>query len=138
MKAGVLSLDGKKVREISISKAFDSDVDAGLIKRAVLSIRSMALQPKGPSAIAGRTNTAKYRGRRSLPTNERGMNVGRARLPRLRNRRGRLQGRVASVPQAVGGPKAHPPKAEAKRKNKSRRRRRRKEEKSEERGLKNI
>ncbi len=112
MKTNVLSLDGKKVREISISKAFDSDVDTGLIKRAVLSIRSMALQPKGPSAIAGRTNTAKYRGRRSLPASERGINVGHARLPRLNNRRGRLYGRVAGIPRAVGGPMAHPPKPE--------------------------
>jgi len=112
MKANVLSMDGKKVREISVSKAFDSDVDAGLIKRAVLSIRSMALQPKGPSPIAGRTNTANYRGRRSLPAHERGINVGHARLPRLNNRRGRLYGRVAGIPRAVGGPRAHPPKPE--------------------------
>ena len=39
------------------------------------------------------------------------MNVGRARLPRLKNRRELLHGRVARVPQAVGGRRAHAPKA---------------------------
>ena len=116
MKAFVISVEGKKLHEISLPKAFESDVDSGLIKRAVLSIQSTGKQPKGAKKRAGRENTAKYRGRRSLPADERGINVGRARLPRLRNRRGRLQGRVASVPRAVGGPRAHPPKAEAKRK----------------------
>ncbi len=37
-------------------------------------------------------------------------------MPRLNNRRGRLYGRVAGIPRAVGGPRAHPPKAEANRK----------------------
>ena len=64
MKASVLSLDGVKVGEIELSKAFGSAVDAGLIKRAVLSIRSMAVQPKGTFPLAGRANTAMYRGRR--------------------------------------------------------------------------
>ncbi len=118
MKANVLSIEGKKLKEINLPKAFDADVDKGLIKRAVLSIQSMAVQPKGNKPRAGRDNTAKYRGRRSLPTQERGINVGRARLPRLRNRRGRLYGRVAGIPRAVGGPKAHPPKAEADKKEK--------------------
>ncbi len=118
MKTTVVSLEGKKLHVISLPDAFDADVDRGLIKRAVLSAQSKAIQPKGTKPRAGRDNTAKYRGRRSLPTSERGINVGRARLPRLRNRRGRLSGRVARVPQAVGGPKAHPPKAAAKKKEK--------------------
>lgn len=112
MKASVFSLDGRKSGEIELARAFGSSVDAGLIKRAVLSIRSMAIQPKGTCLLAGRDNTARYRGRRSLPASDRGINVEHARLPRLNNRRGRLYGRVAGVPRAVGGPKAHPPKAE--------------------------
>jgi large subunit ribosomal protein L4e len=58
-------------------------------------------------------NTAVYRGSRWLPTHERSINVERARLPRLKNRRGLLYGRVARVPQAVGGRKTHAPKPEA-------------------------
>jgi len=114
MKASVLSLEGKKVKEISLSRAFEAEVDSGLIKRAVLSMQSMAVQPQGTKPRAGRDNTARYIGRRSLPASQRGINVGRARLPRLNNRRGRSAGRVAGIPRAVGGPRAHPPKAEAK------------------------
>jgi len=115
MRASVVSVEGKKLREISLPASFEAEVDSGLIRRAVLSMRSMAVQPKGIYPLAGRENTARYIGRRSLPASERGINVGRARLPRLNNRRGRISGRVASVPRAVGGPVAHPPKVEAKR-----------------------
>lgn len=118
MKAFVVSIEGKKGKEISLPKAFEAEVDSGLIKRAVLSMQSMAKQPNGTKPRAGRDNTARYRGRRSLPTNERGINVGKARLPRLNNRRGRLAGRVAGIPRVVGGPRAHPPKAEANKKEK--------------------
>ncbi len=115
MRAGVFSLDGKKLREIELPAEFSSGVDLQLIKRAVLSAQAAAIQPRGTKRRAGRDNTAKYIGRRSMPSTERGINVGRARLPRLRNRRGRIYGRVARVPQAVGGPKAHPPKTEKRR-----------------------
>jgi large subunit ribosomal protein L4e len=125
MKASVLGLDGKKLHDLELPSHFEADVDKGLIKRAVLSMQSNARQPKGSFPRAGRENTAKYIGRRSMPTRERGINVGRARLPRLNNRRGRLMGRVASIPRAVGGPKAHPPKAEAKRTEKINRKERR-------------
>ena len=112
MKADVFSVEGKKLREVELPKQFEADVDRGLIKRAVLSIQSAAIQPKGGYPKSGRDNTARYRGKRDLPTEERNINVGKARLPRLKNRRGLLYGRVAGVPQAVGGPSGHPPKVE--------------------------
>jgi len=114
MKATIVSIEGKKLNEIALPKAFEADVDSSIIKRAVLSMQSYAKQPQGTMPRAGRENTAKYRGRRSLPARERGINIGRARLPRLNNRRGRTAGRVASIPRAVAGPRAHPPKAESK------------------------
>lgn len=125
MKADVVSVEGRKVREIELPAQFEAEVDRGLVKRAVLAMQSNARHPKGTKPRAGRENTAKYIGRRSLPASQRGINVGRARLPRLNNRRGRQQGRVASVPRAVGGPRAHPPKAEADRKQKINRKERR-------------
>ncbi len=115
MKAQVFSLEGKKLREVELPRQFEAELNKGLIKRAVQSIEAAAQQPRGSKKEAGRQNTARYRGSRHLPRTERGINVGRARLPRLKNRRGLLYGRVASVPQAVGGPKAHPPKVEKKR-----------------------
>ncbi|MDD5148209.1 MAG: 50S ribosomal protein L4 [Candidatus ainarchaeum sp.] len=114
MKAGVFALDGKKIRDIELPRVFETEFHPNLIKRAVLSSQSARLQPKGNFIMAGRMNSAEYRGARRLPNQERSINVGHARLPRLKNRRGLLYGRVARVPQAVGGPRAHPPKIEKK------------------------
>lgn len=114
MKADVLDLNGQKKGQIELPTVFDSAVNEGLIRRAVLSIQSARLQPKGNSKRAGRQNSAEYVGVRWLPTYARTINVGHARLPRVKNRRGILGGRVAQVPQAVGGTRAHPPKVEKK------------------------
>ncbi len=54
MKANVFSVEGKKLHEVNLPKAFESNVNSSLIKRAVLSIQSMAIQPKGASPRAGR------------------------------------------------------------------------------------
>ena len=112
MKAKVFSVEGKEVREIDLPKAFDSPLNKELIKRAVLSIQSKKKQPKGTDPRAGRKNTAVARSSRVLPQSERTINVGHARIPRLKNRKHLLYGRVARVPQSVGGIRAHPPKAE--------------------------
>ncbi len=112
MKANILSIEGKKMKEISLPAVFNTAVDAKLIKRAVLSIQSARLQPTGHHPRAGRQNTAEYIGYRGKPQMHRTINVGRARLPRLKNRRFILSGRVASVTQAVGGTKPHAPKSE--------------------------
>lgn len=112
MKAQVLSVEGKKLREIMLPQVFETTVDSKLIQRAVLAIESAGLQPKGIKLSAGRNKTAVYIGSRGKPQPYRTINVGRARLPRLKNRRNLLSGNVAMVPQAVGGPRAHPPKVE--------------------------
>jgi len=115
MKADVLSVEGKKVKSISLPAVFSHAYEPELIKRAVLSAQSARIQPKGVKPKAGRDNTAEYKGSRKLPQHARTINIGHARLPRMKNRRVLVAGRVASVSQAVGGPKAHPPKTEQKR-----------------------
>ena len=106
-KADVLSMDGKKLREMDLPLVFGTEVDMGLIKRAVISVQTGRIQPKGPSTRAGRDMTAQYIGSRQRPAMYRTINVEHARLPRLRNRRYLLQGLVAGVPHAVGGPRVH-------------------------------
>jgi len=110
----VYSIEGKKLKDEKLPAVFSTEFEPELIKRAVLAMQTAAKQPQGTKKLAGRDNTAQYRGCRDLPTAERGINVGKARLPRLNNRSSRLSGRVASIPRAVGGPKAHPPKVEKK------------------------
>ena len=114
MKAKVLAVDGSTEKEIPLPKVFATPYHPDLIKRAVLSAQANAKQPKGSYRPAGRDNTARYQGSRYMPQGDRSINVGHARLPRLKNRRNLMQGRVARVAQSVGGPKAHPPKAEKK------------------------
>ncbi|MFH0970631.1 MAG: 50S ribosomal protein L4 [Candidatus Diapherotrites archaeon] len=108
--SSVFSIDGKKSKDITLPSVFHTAYDPNLIRRAVLAIQSTRIQPFGNKPGAGRNNTAEYIGVRGKPTMHRTINVGKARLPRLRNRRGILYGKVASIPQAVGGPKAHGPK----------------------------
>jgi len=111
MKTNVLDLNGKVVREMELPTLFEESYRPDLIKRAVLSSESRDFQPKGNSPYANRMNTAKYNGSRKYgsPMNK-SINTGHARLPRLKNRRVLMAGRVAGVSQAVGGPRAHPPK----------------------------
>lgn len=112
MKATVYNLAGTKTKEIQMPSVFDTPLDTGLIKRAVLAIQSARLQPKGTMIGAGRQNTGVMVGVRWLPVSDRSINVGHARLPRMKNRRNLLAGRVVKIPRAVGGPRAHPPKVE--------------------------
>jgi len=114
MKAKVLALDGNTEKEIALPKVFSTPYHPDLIKRAVLSMQANAKQPKGTYRPAGRETSALYQGSRYMPQGERTINVGHARLPRTKNRRSLMQGRVARVSQAVGGPRAHPPKVEKK------------------------
>jgi len=112
MKARVVTLEGNKAAEIELPRQFRQKIDAELIKRAVLAVQSASAQPSSPMRLAGRDNTADYIGSRHKPNIHRTINVGHARKPRLKNRRGIISGRVASIPAVVGGPRAHPPKPE--------------------------
>lgn len=100
------------LKEIELPSVFGTDLNMALIKRAVLSIQSARVQRKGTMIGAGRNYTAIYVGSRGKPAKHRIMNTERSRLPRLKNRRYLSAGKVALVPHAVGGPRAHPPKAE--------------------------
>ncbi|MBI4043774.1 MAG: 50S ribosomal protein L4 [Candidatus Diapherotrites archaeon] len=114
MKVSVYSLDGKKGHEVELPRVFQTAIDENLIKRAVLAVETTALQPHAPYYRSGMQNTAEYEGARHLPTSERSINIGRARRPRMKNRRGLIAGRVTSIPGSVGGPEAHPPKRDKK------------------------
>ena len=110
MKAKVFDLEGKILKEIELPQFFEETYRPDLIKRAVISSQSRSYQPKGNSPYSNRKNTAEYRGLRKGNRMNQSINTGHARLPRLKNRRTLMAGRVASVSQAVGGPRAHPPK----------------------------
>ena len=110
MKAKVFGIDGSEKSSIELPKVFETTYQPVVIKRAVLAMQSARLQPKGTDPRAGLKTTAVYIGTRDQPNTRKSINTGKARLPRMINLRHPASGRVAKVPQAVGGRRAHPPK----------------------------
>ncbi len=97
MKAKVLDISGNVLREVELPAVFSEEFRPDLIKKAVLSLQSRRFQPKGASKLAGKDTSAESWG----------PGHGVSRVPRIKTGR-----RAARVPQAVGGRRAHPPKAE--------------------------
>jgi len=111
MKAKIFGVDGSDKGSVELPKVFNTTHQPIVIKRAVLAMQTARLQPKGTDPRAGLKTTAIYIGTRDQPNTRKSINTGKARLPRMINLRHPASGRVAKVPQAVGGRRAHPPKA---------------------------
>jgi large subunit ribosomal protein L4e len=120
MKAGIYSIAGKKSKDMDLPSVFAEEHRPELISRAFWAIKSRTFQPYGTDPMAGQRSSAKSWG----------TGGGMARLPRVKagphragrqakGHRYRSKGRWfarashgALVPGAVGGRRAHPPKAE--------------------------
>jgi large subunit ribosomal protein L4e len=102
MNTTVFDLDGESGGETELPDVFEAPVRPDLIRRAVLAAQANRTQPHGSDEFAGMRT----------PAESPGSGQGVAHVPRnRRGPRGEQQG--ARVPQAVGGRRAHPPKAEA-------------------------
>ncbi len=96
MEAKVLSVKGKATkRKVALSEIFQEPYRPDLIKKAVNASQANRRQAYGPEATAGIKTSAESWG----------SGRGVAQVPRLKN-----SSKVARVPQAVGGRRAHPPK----------------------------
>ncbi|ADJ14398.1 50S ribosomal protein L4 [Halalkalicoccus jeotgali] len=95
MQATTLDLDGEEAGEIDLPEVFETTFRPDLIKRAVLAAQANRQQDYGADPFSGKRTSAE-----SLGTGR-----GMARVPRS-------NGQGKRVPQAVGGRRAHPPKAE--------------------------
>ncbi|WP_336364466.1 50S ribosomal protein L4 [Halalkalicoccus salilacus] len=95
MQANTIDLDGNEAGEIDLPEVFETTYRPDLIKRAVLAAQANRTQDYGADPFAGKRTSAE-----SLGTGR-----GMARVPRS-------NGQAKRVPQAVGGRRAHPPKAE--------------------------
>jgi large subunit ribosomal protein L4e len=95
MQVPVHDLDGDDAGSIDLPDVFDTTVRPELIGRAVRTAQANRKQQYGADEYAGLRTSAESHG------SGRGM----AHVPRA-------NGQAARVPQAVGGRKAHPPKAE--------------------------
>ena len=110
MKTKVYDIEGIEIEEIELPKAFENIVRPDIIKRAFLSIKSKTFQIKGTDPRAGLRTSATYAGRRKKVYRT-SMNIGKARLPRVKASGGRW-GEARRAPQTKGGRRAHPPKVE--------------------------
>ena len=109
MKADSYTMKGTPGKKIDLPGQFEQEVREEMIRRAVLSDESREYQPKGSYRFAGMETSAKYRGRKGAYGSLK--NRGQAMLPREVRPEG-LMGRVAKIPSAKGGRRAHPPKPE--------------------------
>ena len=103
MNVTIYSIKGKKTSEkAELPNVFETALRPDVIKRAVLAEESWKRQPKGVSPLAGRL----------VAVENWGPGRGAARVPRIKGTRTHSAQRTAFIPQARGGHKAHPPRAE--------------------------
>ena len=92
----LFSLNGEKIKEITLPIVFNYPVRNDLIRRAFHSAHTARLQPKGRDPLAGKRRVGESWG----------INHSVARVPRLDN------GRAVFAPMVRGGRLAHPPRVE--------------------------
>lgn len=97
MKVNVYSIQGEVKEEIELPTIFNEEYRPDLIKRAVLSAQSARIQPWGNDPMAGKRTSAESWG----------SGRGVAMVPRIKG-----GSRTAFIPQAIGGRRAHPVRAE--------------------------
>lgn len=97
MKVNVYSIQGEVKEEIELPAIFNEEYRSDLIKRAVLSAQSARIQPWGNDPMAGKRTSAESWG----------SGRGVAMVPRIKG-----GSRTAFIPQAIGGRRAHPVRAE--------------------------
>jgi len=98
--AKIFNLEGKSIEKIKLPPIFGTVLRPDVIKRAVLAIQSNRFQPQGRDPMAGKRTTAESRG----------VNLGTARISRIKG----SSGRGALAPGTVGGRAAHPPTSDKK------------------------
>ncbi len=110
MKAKVLDINGKKVKEIELPKCFSGKIREDLIFKVLETQKTK--QPYAPSPVAGKQHSAsgKIVHRRHVWKSSYGR--GMSRIPRkmMLKRGSQFNWTGATVPSAVGGRRAHPPK----------------------------
>ena len=109
----LLSTDGEEKKEVDLPPVFDENYRPDLIKKAVEHYQSRRRQSYGADKRAGMKTSAHYEGSRNAENSSQMMNREMSRMPREHGDTARRM-RALLAPHAVGGIKAHPPKAEKK------------------------
>lgn len=113
MKIDVYNLEGKPVSKIDLPRVFATKLREDLIIRAFLSTMSKRRQAYGTDPMGGKKSSAHYHSRRRRGSRWTMSSREMARMSRLHGKiPGYLMYRARTVPQAVKGRRAHPPKME--------------------------
>jgi len=109
MKTQILSIEGKKTKEIELPKVFSSRIREDILKKVFEAEKTM--QPYGPNPKSGRRHSASGIARHKRHAWKSGYGHGRSRIPRkIMWRRGNQFYWVgAEVSGTRGGRKAHAP-----------------------------
>ncbi|MDY6768844.1 MAG: 50S ribosomal protein L4, partial [Candidatus Nanohaloarchaea archaeon] len=112
--ATIHGTDGADAGEIELPAQFRERVRPDIIKKAVLSAQSRRRQAYGADEESGLKHVTHWKKRSRAYRGIRGRSYPSSRTPRkITFRRGmQMSGPGGEAPQAVGGRKAHPPKAE--------------------------
>jgi len=110
MKTNVLSLEGKKIKEINLPKCFSQEIRRDILSK-VLEIKKNK-QPYSPSPVAGKQHSASGKIVHRRHVWKSGYGRGTSRVPRkIMSRRGSQFIWVGAEVSAMrGGRRAHPPK----------------------------
>lgn len=112
MKAQILTIEGKKGKEIELPNCFNEEIREDLIKRTFLA--SIVRQPYGNFPLAGKLVSASGKIRHARRKYKTACGYGISRVPRkILTRKGeRFYWQGAFIPGTRGGREAHPPKVE--------------------------
>lgn len=112
MKLSIFDTQNKKIGEVNLPSQFYEDYRPDLIKRAVHSLQSKARQQHGADPLAGLRHSSKVSKRRRKYRGCYGFGISRVNRKIFSRRGTRFGWMGAFSPQAVGGHRSHPPKAE--------------------------
>jgi len=110
MKANVLNLEGKKLREITLPKSFSADIREDIVAKVLEAKKSQ--QPYAPSLVGGKQHSASgiIRHRRHVWKTHYGHGISRIPRKIVSARGNRFNWIGAEISSTVGGRRAHPPK----------------------------
>lgn len=110
----ILDVKGEEKGTVDLPQVFEENYRPDLIKKAVEHYQSKKRQSYGADKRAGMKTSAHYEGSRNAENSSQMMNREMSRMPREHGDTAR-RFRALLAPHAVGGMKAHPPKAQKKR-----------------------
>lgn len=110
MKANLLDINGKKMKEITLPTCFSSEIREDLILK-VLEAKKRK-QPYAPSAVAGNQHSAsgKIKHRRHVWKTHYGKGISRIPRKTMTKKGSQFIWVGATIPSVRGGRRAHPPK----------------------------